>query len=85
MHSTLNRVHDPRNPERRGLSDRCSREQVTHAPERVRPASAEHGVRASYDIDPGDTVEAVVCALLLVPLSIVCVVLVGLCRAAGAR
>lgn len=40
---------------------------------------------ASYDIDPGDTIEAVVCALLLVPLSITCVAIIGALRAVSGR
>lgn len=52
----------------------------------ARHTSAEQdGVVTSYDIDPGDTIEAVVCALLLVPLSVACVVLIGVVRACGAK
>jgi hypothetical protein len=43
------------------------------------------GVRVSYSIDPGDTIEAVVCAILLVPLSVACVAIVGALRVLGAR
>lgn len=38
--------------------------------------------RVRYDIDPGDTVEAIVCALILAPLSVALVAIGALVRMA---
>lgn len=82
MRSTLNRVHVPRNPERDDLPGHVARVQRRGT---LNGTPLNDGVRARYDIDPRDTVEAVVCALILVPLSIACVVIVGMLRAVGSK
>ena len=85
MRLTVNHVRDTRNAVdlRKVLSG--TREQVTDSPERRGADDLNGETIASYDIDPGDTIEAVVCALLLVPLSITCVVIIGALRAVSGR
>lgn len=58
----------------------CTRAQRGKSP-RCTPEPLDE-VRASYDIDPGDTVEAIVCALILAPLSVALVALGALVRMA---
>lgn len=69
------------NSERCRFRVTCTREHVTRAPERAPLNDRE--TRASYDIDPGDTVEAIVCALILAPLSVALVAIGALIRMAS--
>jgi hypothetical protein len=80
MRSTLIADCTDCNAARCRFADQCSREQVTDTPER---RHLNDGVRASYDISPGDTFEAVVCALILAPLSVALVAIGAIIRMAS--
>ena len=82
MRSTVSYVRSTRNGER--LRKSCSGNPV-QVDGTLNGTPLNGAVRARYDVDPGDTIEAVVCALLLVPMSIRCVVIIGALRAMGAR
>lgn len=82
MRSTVNHVQSTRNAVDLRKSVSGTREQRGGTLNGT-PLNGETII--SHDIDPGDTIEAVVCALLLVPLSITCVVIIGALRVLGSK
>lgn len=62
------------------MSSSGSRVQVTDTPARRGAGDLNGETRARYDIDPGDTIEAIACALILAPLSVALVAIGALVR-----